>query len=94
MKFLVTRVDALHDTTSMIGDNRRKINNSEVWPILVEAANHEDAVTQAYAVGCHGETKLPMNRPFLVVAMIDAAVVELKPVPQEYRVSVRPVMTG
>lgn len=91
MKFLVTRIDAAVDTTGMRGFSTHRIRNSDTWPIIVEAEHHEDAVRVAYSQGFGGETKLPMNRPFLVVAMIDSVVVELKP-KQEYHVVSRPIV--
>lgn len=84
MKFLVTRMDALHD-----GTNKRKINESNMWPILVEASNHASAVEAAYSQNYGPNEHLPLNREFLVVHLIDAEVVTLKH-KTEYIVQSRP----
>jgi hypothetical protein len=87
VRFLVSRVDATVDTTGIEGfpDNRNTPQTQQFWPIIVEATNHEDAARVAY-----GQTKLPVNWRFLVIAMIDSEIVEFKP-KQEYEVVRRPL---
>lgn len=90
VRFLVTRVDALHDYTKTIHTPKTAvIATSEVWPCVIEAETHEDALERVYATKFVG-SGLPKNRPFLVVALIDPVIVELKPKPS-YDIVSRPV---
>lgn len=83
MRFLVTRMDALHN-----GPSSRHINNSEAWPCIVECENHAAAPQTAYDTYFRGSS-VPLNREFLVVHLVDAEVVSLKPV-NNYDVRTRP----
>lgn len=86
MKFLVTRMQALHDPENT---QYRQIKTSEMWPCVVEAHNHEDAVSVAFHQ--HGFIRPgTLPKDFLVVAMIDAVVVQFRHKPKEYDVAVVP----
>lgn len=90
MKFLVTRMEALHDPTNQ---QYRQIKTSEMWPIVVEATTHEEAVYIAFDE--HGFSRIgQLPKDFLVVAMIDAAVVKFRHKPKQYDVDVVPFNAG
>lgn len=84
MRFLVTRLDALHGE----GSDPHKISNSRLWPIITESESHESAVADAYRKVFGPQQPLPLGREFLVVALIDATVVTYKP-KQDYTTHMR-----
>lgn len=84
MKFLVVRNEALRNT------EKGRINTSEMWPCIVEAHDHREAVEQAFAKhGFNPPGHLP--KTFTVVAMIDAVEVYYRP-KQNYEVLVTPLV--
>lgn len=84
MRFLVTRVDALQDSST-----RRRISGSDIWPTVVEADSHSGAVAIVYEQHFGKSQPLPLNREFLVVALIDASVIKFTP-KRDYTVECRP----
>jgi hypothetical protein len=81
-KYLVVRSDALQNA------GRRQIRSSELWPCIVEAVDVHDALKVAYREFFGGEQRLPMNRPFTVIAMTEACEVTLAPI-NNYTVDIK-----
>lgn len=73
-KFLVTRMEALREINSY----NPTIKTSELWPVIVEAKNHSEAILKAYEIAGWGEPG-KTKRSFLVIELDTARKVTFTP---------------